>query len=164
MSDRPSDQSGGGGAGGGGGGGGGGWRRLLQPACRRATTAAVGLNVLQQLCGINVVVYYAPRILSSVGFAPRDSIALTAVIGALQIACGLGLSRVIDDVAGSLSSTCHSFIRRALLRCIRGLHAVYTRSTHGLPPVGWAMRPSAFKTVSSEGGLEPDPCGVGVNA
>lgn len=40
---------------GGGDGGGSGWSRLLQPAYRRATTAAVGLNLLQQLCGINVV-------------------------------------------------------------------------------------------------------------
>jgi len=44
------------------------------------------------------VVYYAPRILSGLGFTHQASIALTAGIGMLQIACGLGISRVIDDV------------------------------------------------------------------
>lgn len=79
-------------------GGGGRWLALLSPQHRRATMAAVGLNLLQQLCGINVVVYYAPRILSGLGFTRESSIALTAGIGVLQIACGLGLSRVIDVV------------------------------------------------------------------
>ena len=74
------------------------WRVLWRPKYRRATTAAVGLNLLQQLCGINVVVYFAPAILSDAGFDRSASIALTAGVGALQIACGARLSAVIDRV------------------------------------------------------------------
>ena len=74
------------------------WRVLWRPKYRRATTAAVGLNILQQLCGINVVVYFAPAILSDAGFDRSASIALTAGVGALQIACGARLSAVIDRV------------------------------------------------------------------
>ena len=74
------------------------WRILWRPKYRRATTAAVGLNLLQQLCGINVVVYFAPAILSDAGFDRSASIALTAGVGALQIACGARLSAVIDRV------------------------------------------------------------------
>jgi hypothetical protein len=44
------------------------------------------------------VVYFAPRILSGLGFTREASIALTAAIGVLQILCGLGLARVIDRV------------------------------------------------------------------
>lgn len=74
------------------------WSALLLPSNRRATLAAVGLNILQQLCGINVVVYFAPRILSNLGFTNRASIALTLAVGVLQIAGGLALSRLIDRV------------------------------------------------------------------
>ena len=89
------------------------WRVLWRPKYRRATTAAVGLNLLQQLCGINVVVYFAPAILSDAGFDRSASIALTAGVGALQIACGARLSAVIDRVGR----------RPAALRGIVGLGA-----------------------------------------
>ena len=52
-----------------------GYADLFKPRYARATSVAVGMNLLQQLCGINVVVYYAPSVLSSLGFTAAGSIA-----------------------------------------------------------------------------------------
>ena len=45
-----------------------GYRALLEPAIRPALIVAVGLFFLQQLSGINAVIYYAPEIFSHAGF------------------------------------------------------------------------------------------------
>ena len=45
-----------------------GYRALLEPAIRPALIVAVGLFFLQQLSGINAVIYYAPEIFGHAGF------------------------------------------------------------------------------------------------
>ena len=75
-----------------------GYADLFKPRYARATSVAVGMNLLQQLCGINVVVYYAPSVLSSLGFTAAGSIAVTVAIGVLQIVAGLATSRAVDAV------------------------------------------------------------------
>jgi hypothetical protein len=45
----------------------GGWRQLMAGRHRAALAVGVGMNVFQQLTGINVVVYFAPVILTQVG-------------------------------------------------------------------------------------------------
>ena len=40
------------------------WSALWSPAVRRALFIAVGLTVLQQVTGINTIIYYGPQILS----------------------------------------------------------------------------------------------------
>jgi len=71
---------------------------LSRPAHRRAIVASASLAALQQLCGINVVVYFAPTILRRLGFSPAAAILYAACVGAVQIACGSLVSRVIDRV------------------------------------------------------------------
>ena len=75
-----------------------GYADLFKPRYARATSVAVGMNLLQQLCGINVVVYYAPSVLSSLGFTAAGSIAVTVAIGVLQIVAGFAPSRAVDAV------------------------------------------------------------------
>ena len=75
-----------------------GYADLFKPRYARATSVAVGMNLLQQLCGINVVVYYAPSVLSSLGFTAAGSIAVTVAIGVLQIVAGFATSRAVDAV------------------------------------------------------------------
>lgn len=43
------------------------WGALLSPAARRGLVIAVGFVVLQQLCGINTVIYYGPQIFALAG-------------------------------------------------------------------------------------------------
>ena len=62
----------------------------------KATSIACGLNMLQQFCGINVIVYYAPKILYSLGYGKIGSILHTVLISTCQIIFGTFLSRKID--------------------------------------------------------------------
>ncbi len=62
----------------------------------KATGVACGMNMLQQFCGINVIVYYAPKILNSLGYGKRESILLTVIVSMFQICFGTYLSQKID--------------------------------------------------------------------
>ena len=62
------------------------WLALLRPAPRRALVVAVGLAVLQQLVGINTVIYYAPSIFESAGMQSDGArLAATAGVGAVNM-------------------------------------------------------------------------------
>ena len=63
---------------------------------RKPAAIACGLNVAQQLCGINVVVYFAPRVLNELGFQPSVAIGFVCAIGVLQFVVGSKIGAVID--------------------------------------------------------------------
>ena len=65
---------------------------------RRALGIASLMNFFQQACGINVVIYYAPKILSDLGFDRSHAIALTACVSVVQILAGTWLSQSIDAI------------------------------------------------------------------
>jgi len=65
---------------------------------RRALGVASLMNFFQQACGINVVIYYAPKILSDLGFDRSHAIALTACVSVVQILAGTWLSQSIDSI------------------------------------------------------------------
>ena len=65
------------------------WRPLL---------IGVVLNVLQQVCGINVVVYFAPTVLVQAGFSKTASILLTAGVGVAQLVATYVLMQLVDRV------------------------------------------------------------------
>ena len=63
---------------------------------RKPAAIACGLNVAQQLCGINLVVYFAPRVLNELGFQPSVAIGFVCAIGVLQFVVGSKIGAVID--------------------------------------------------------------------
>jgi len=65
---------------------------------RDALGVASLMNFFQQACGINVVIYYAPKILNDIGFDRSHAIALTACVSVIQILAGTWLSRTVDSV------------------------------------------------------------------
>jgi sugar porter (SP) family MFS transporter len=73
------------------------WRDLLEPAVRAALFVGVGLAVLQQVTGINTVIYYAPTIIQFTGIN-GDSAAIVASlgVGVINIAATLVALRLID--------------------------------------------------------------------
>ena len=100
---------------------------------RKPALIACGLNALQQLCGINVVVYYAPRILNQLGFTPVSAIGFVCVIGVAQLVVGSRIGAIIDAVGR----------RPVALGGIAGLAvglAMLAASSH-LTPVGHAWAP-----------------------
>ncbi len=66
------------------------WSELLAPTIRPALIVGIGLAVLQQVTGINTVIYYAPEIFESAGFASAQA--------ALWATMGLGVVNVLSTI------------------------------------------------------------------
>jgi MFS transporter, SP family, sugar:H+ symporter len=77
---------------------GGGLELLKEKWVRPALVVAIGLAVLQQLIGINTIIYYAPTTLTSVGYGPESAIYANLVIGTLNVAATIVAIRIIDRV------------------------------------------------------------------
>lgn len=57
----------------------GGWRDLMEPAVKAALVVGVGLAILQQVSGINTVIYFAPTIIGYTGVDSASSAILASV-------------------------------------------------------------------------------------
>lgn len=64
----------------------GGIRELIAPWVRPALIVGIGLAVFQQLIGINTIAYYAPTILTQLGFDPSTATLFKVVIGLVNLA------------------------------------------------------------------------------
>jgi len=73
------------------------WSELLQPAVRAALLVGVGLAVLQQVTGINTVIYYAPTIVEFTGVNSSGASILAAVgVGVVNVAMTVVALRLLD--------------------------------------------------------------------
>ena len=62
------------------------WRELFEPAARRALLIGVGVTVIQQITGINCVLYYAPTIFQFSGFGSTTTAMLaTTGVGLINV-------------------------------------------------------------------------------
>jgi SP family galactose:H+ symporter-like MFS transporter len=76
-----------------------GWSALFTPVTRRPLILGLGLAILQQTTGIGAVIYYAPTILSSMGFRSASSAILaTSGIGLVNVLLTIVALRLIDHV------------------------------------------------------------------
>jgi sugar porter (SP) family MFS transporter len=57
------------------------YRDLLKPRYRPALTVGVGVAFINQMVGVNAVIYYAPSILSDAGFGDSGAILATTGVG-----------------------------------------------------------------------------------
>jgi len=71
-------------------------RDLVEPWLRPMLIVGVGLAAFQQVTGINTVIYYAPTILESTGFADTASILATVGIGVVNVAMTVVAIALID--------------------------------------------------------------------
>ncbi|CAH2602166.1 putative metabolite transport protein YwtG [Rhodovastum atsumiense] len=69
---------------------------LREPVLRHALLLACGLALLQQVIGINTIVYYAPTIFRNLGFRPSDAILTTSFLQALAILSTIVAARIVD--------------------------------------------------------------------
>ncbi len=71
------------------------WRALWSPAVRGSLFVAVGLTVLQQVTGINTIIYYGPQIFALAGSASHSSAILAtfavAIVNVLATVVGIAL-------------------------------------------------------------------------
>lgn len=73
------------------------WR---SPALRRILLIGVGLAFLQQICGINTIIYYAPTILTKLGYKSVAAIAANAGLGALTVVVTIIMLVYVVDRVG----------------------------------------------------------------
>ncbi|MSO41126.1 MAG: sugar porter family MFS transporter [Solirubrobacterales bacterium] len=77
----------------------GGWRDLLHPAIKAALLVGIGLAVLQQVTGINTVIYYAPTIIEFTGGdSSRSAILASIGVGIVNILATIVALRLLDRV------------------------------------------------------------------
>jgi sugar porter (SP) family MFS transporter len=75
----------------------GGWRDLLHPVVKAALFVGVGLAILQQITGINTVIYYAPTIVQFTGVNSSASAILAAVgVGVVNVGMTVVALRLLD--------------------------------------------------------------------
>jgi sugar porter (SP) family MFS transporter len=75
----------------------GGWRDLLHPVVKAALFVGVGLAILQQITGINTVIYYAPTIVQYTGINSSASSILAAVgVGVVNVGMTVVALRLLD--------------------------------------------------------------------
>ena len=74
-----------------------GWRDLLQPAVKAALVVGIGLAVLQQITGINTVIYYAPTIIQQAGIGSDSSAILASLgVGVINVLMTVVALRLLD--------------------------------------------------------------------
>jgi SP family arabinose:H+ symporter-like MFS transporter len=72
-------------------------RQLLQPGLRRALFLGVSIAVLSQLTGINVIIYYGPKIFTEAGFKVSESLDSQVIIGIMNVVSTILALWKIDD-------------------------------------------------------------------
>lgn len=74
------------------------YRSLLNKAVLPAVIIGIGLAVFQQLCGINVVFNYTPRIFESIGATRDDQLLQTVFIGGVNLVFTLLAMLLVDKL------------------------------------------------------------------
>ena len=73
------------------------WSELLQPVVKAALVVGVGLAILQQVTGINTVIYYAPTIVEFTGVNSSAGSILAAVgVGIINVGMTVVALRLLD--------------------------------------------------------------------
>jgi SP family galactose:H+ symporter-like MFS transporter len=73
------------------------WNELLQPVVKAALFVGVGLAILQQVTGINTVIYYAPTIVEFTGVNSSAGSILAAVgVGVINVGMTVLALRLLD--------------------------------------------------------------------
>jgi sugar porter (SP) family MFS transporter len=75
-----------------------GFRELLAPAVRHVMVLGVVMAVLQQVTGINTIIYYAPTLLSAAGLGNSAALLANVVNGAVNVALTIVAIRLLDRV------------------------------------------------------------------
>lgn len=90
------------------------WHILWQPHVKKALVIGIILSILQQVTGINVITFYAPKILREAGFASiSGAILATVAIGVINLIATL-FSTWLLDRAGRRPLLLISFVGMAL--------------------------------------------------
>jgi len=74
------------------------WRDLLKPSVKAALVVGIGLAILQQVTGINTVIYYAPTIIQETGInSDASSILASLSVGIVNVLMTVVALRLLDS-------------------------------------------------------------------
>jgi sugar porter (SP) family MFS transporter len=73
-------------------------REMLGRAVRPALLVGLALAVIQQVTGVNTVIYYAPTLLESAGLGGHAAIGATVIVGAINMLFTIGALLILDRV------------------------------------------------------------------
>lgn len=73
-------------------------QQLLLPGLRIPLVIGIGLAILQQITGINIILYYAPEIFKNAGLDAQSAIDDTVIVGAVNLLFTLVAIWVVDRV------------------------------------------------------------------
>jgi len=138
---------------------GGSLRQLFQPAMRIPLVIGVGLAILQQVTGINTVLYYGPEIFKVAGFATMASLAQNVLIGVVNAAFTVIAIWVVDRLGrkpllliGSAGMGASLVLLTASLEKLRGPWVLISALAYvaffavALGPVVWVIMAEIFPT------------------
>jgi len=74
------------------------WKQLVNPIFKKALLVGIGLSILQQLTGINAILYYAPEIFKSLGSSTDVSLLETSILGVVNLIFTLLAIRFVDKI------------------------------------------------------------------
>lgn len=74
------------------------WKSITQPRFRKALFVGIVLSVLQQFCGINAILYYAPEIFKNLGSSANASLLETSVLGVVNLIFTLLAIKWVDKM------------------------------------------------------------------
>jgi SP family myo-inositol transporter-like MFS transporter 13 len=142
----------------------GGWRALAAPPARRALRVGVGLQILQQVAGINTVMYLSATVLQAAGFAsPR--VALGAAIAPAAVnAAGTVVGLHLIDRAGRRPLLLWSVAGATL--ALAALAANFTALDAASPPAAPAATSTCavYTSASGEALTVPPTCAACLRA
>ena len=74
------------------------WKHLGNPMYKKALFVGIGLSVLQQLTGINAILYYSPEIFKSLGSSTDVSLLETSILGVVNLIFTLLAIKLVDKM------------------------------------------------------------------
>lgn len=74
------------------------WKYLKNPIYKKALLVGIGLSILQQLSGINAILYYAPEIFKSLGSTADVSLLETSTLGVVNLIFTLLAIKLVDTM------------------------------------------------------------------
>jgi SP family xylose:H+ symportor-like MFS transporter len=74
------------------------WNNLINPIYKKALFVGIGLSILQQLTGINAILYYAPEIFKSLGSSTDASLLETSILGVVNLIFTLLAIKWVDKM------------------------------------------------------------------
>ncbi|PFG39430.1 major inositol transporter-like SP family MFS transporter [Georgenia soli] len=127
-----------------------GWRELRLPWVRRLLVVGIGIAVIQQVSGVNTIMYYAPLLLELTGLATDAALTATIANGVVSVVgalIGLRIVRRLPRRTMLLVGQAGILVALLALSGVFALAVEPALTADGVPPVGASYAVLAFMLV-----------------